>query len=328
MIRLMILLALSIPAAAYGQSPNPSSAQGQVSAAKPSETDAQTEKPSPAQPSLANVPTPSEQEIGSQENQENANDLFNAFWRWIVVNWTVNHTIATATCIYTLFAILQWCALRKTVDETQSLVKTANRQAKAAEDQVANLEKTLIETKKAADAAKYSAEVARFALHSNRPYLLVMNVTPKTGQKYAASKYPVLGIEEPISSAIINVQNVGGSPAEIIEIVATSWKYECLQDTSEPAWDDKLTLDTPRDITQPVLGVGQTIEPQIRIFVNWTDENIDLVKDGTKRVALYGIIRYRSGPKESYYTRFFYWFSPLIRPELQRASSVELNERT
>lgn len=177
-------------------------------------------------------------------------------------------------------------------------------------------------TYQAAKAAKASATAASLALHSNRPYLLVMNVSAKTGQKQ-----PVLGVEEPISSAVIDICNVGSSPADIIEITATPWKYECFPNASEPTWKT-LILDTPRDIARSVLGVGQAIKPPIRIVVNWTKDDIELVDSGMKRVALYGIIRYRSAPKELYYTRFFYWFSPLIRPELQKAYSDELNERT
>jgi hypothetical protein len=166
-------------------------------------------------------------------------------------------------------------------------------------------------------AIKDSAEYARLALHVNRPYLIVKSIRPNLARF----------IEQPISSAEVILQNAGSSPAELLEIIATSWKFDCMADASEPKWDG-LTLDAPRPIDTPIVGVDESTQP-IAINIRWVNKNdIELVNVGAKRVGLYGIIRYRGGPKEPYYTRFFWWFSPMIRDgELQRAWNPDLNER-
>jgi len=168
-------------------------------------------------------------------------------------------------------------------------------------------------------ASQSATEVARLALHTDRPYLLVTSVTAE------AFKHVLLGRQEPISRAKVTFQNVGTSPAELIEIVATSWKFGCFPDSDEPKWD-KL-LGAPLSIEKPVVGVRETVDP-LPIQVHWTKDDIELVEGGLKRVALYGYVRYRSGSKEDYCTRFFWWFSPLENPPLRKAYDLELNKRT
>jgi len=173
-------------------------------------------------------------------------------------------------------------------------------------------------TREMVKATGLAAEAARLALHVNRPYLMVVGMTP------LALMSEVLHVQEPISRLTINLHNVGSSPAELTEILAGSWKFDCVADMTEPRWER--LIHAPQDIARSVLAVGGELDP-IRITIHWTEEHMASVNCGAKRVAIYGVVRYRSGPKESYYTRFFYWFSPLTRPELQKAASEELNER-
>jgi len=82
--------------------------------------------------------------------------------------------IVYVTIAYVIVAIFQWRALRKTVDETQGLVVNSQRQAKAAENQVNNLEKTLAATEKAATAAEKSTDFAVRSFYTlHRPWVLV-----------------------------------------------------------------------------------------------------------------------------------------------------------
>jgi hypothetical protein len=161
-------------------------------------------------------------------------------------------------------------------------------------------------------ATQNTAAAARDALHSNRPYLLVMSVTP-----FGARKHPIYDVEVPISGASIAVRNVGSSPAEIVAIRAGHWTYDYFL-PEEPKWDT-LIPDNPIDIGEPVLGVGQEMAKPIFIVIPWSEDNIKAVEAGSKRVALYGDISYRSGSKETYYTRFFWWFCPLTQPSLYKA---------
>jgi hypothetical protein len=142
-----------------------------------------------------------------------------------------------------------------------------------------------------------------------------------------AFKHVLLSVQEPISLARITLRNAGNSPAELIEIIATSWKFDCFPFGPDPEWKT-LIHDLPRDISIPVIGINRDIEPALTVRIHWTEDDIELVNTGNKRVGIYGMVRYCGGPKESYYTRFFWWFSPIVQPELQKAGSPELNERT
>ncbi len=168
--------------------------------------------------------------------------------------------------------------------------------------------------------AEATTEVARKALHADRPYLLVTAVTRES------FKHPVLGNQEPISRARITLRNVGSSPAELLEIYATAWKFDCFPQAGDPRWETLIFVPWI-DIAEPVVAVGQDLGP-IPVVVNWTKDDIDLVNAGVKRVAIYGLVKYRSGSKEPYYTRFFWWFSPLTEPSLKKAAAIALNERS
>jgi hypothetical protein len=176
MILIALALLLSVARNASAQSSNPRSSQSQVGQAEPSETNAHQQEAETVRAPDAEVPTASHQGISSQQNQHQADYYLEKAWRWVVSIWTVEYTIAFATVIYAFFAILQWCALKKTVDETQGLVKTANRQAKAAENQVVNLEKALLSTEKAAAAAEKNADISERGLAlAERPHLIVQS---------------------------------------------------------------------------------------------------------------------------------------------------------
>lgn len=175
-------------------------------------------------------------------------------------------------------------------------------------------------TLKATRVATLSANAAEAALHSDRPYLLA-NI-----EGIESFKYGLLEERPPITRVDVRFVNAGSSPAELIEVIATSWKFDCWQDASDPTW--KILISGQQiEIVPPVVRIAQSTKP-IHIQINWTQEDMNLVNSGLKRVAIYGIARYCGGPRKEYHTRFFWWFSPLTSPQLQKAFEPELNERT
>src|ERR1700687_3400478 len=159
------------------ESPNPRSPESQVTQAQSSQNSAQTKEPSPSQVPSAELSSPessaekvkAEEQTGESGGTAKPPTQDTCWAEWVM---------AGATVVYSFFAILQWRALKNTVDETQGLVVTANRQAAAAEAPVNNLEKTIIATEKAADASKQNAElaeesinIAKLALQNERPVL-------------------------------------------------------------------------------------------------------------------------------------------------------------
>jgi hypothetical protein len=158
------------------------------------------------------------------------------------------------TLLYTAIALGLLNATRTSLAETRKTADAAIRSAKAAES---------------------SADAARLALHSDRPYLLVTGITQHQ------FKHPLYDAEEPISSVRLSFCNVGQSPANMIALYATSWKYDCLLSGEEPRWAN-LNSGGDREIKAPIVGVGETTEP-ISISINWTEDDMNRVYGGAKR---------------------------------------------
>ena len=152
--------------------------------------------------------------------------------------------IAGATIVYTIFAILQWTALRKTVEESKELIGIANRQAKAAEEQVRNLEKTLVETRKVAEASAQSAEVARQAL--------LLNVRPVV--EIHGQHLDTHGLE---LRATIGIVNTGSMRAIIREQEFDFW----LRARHEP-----YTTELPAVSGTRIRPLAEQLESQERVF--------------------------------------------------------------
>ncbi len=78
-------------------------------------------------------------------------------------------------------------------------------------------------------------------------------------------------------------------------------------------------------LARPILGAGKpdtlTFEDQPAFDARLFDQISD-----SKRLAVYGLIKYRGGPKRAYTTRFFWWNSPQSLPCTQGISE-ELNAR-
>src|SRR5271156_6768495 len=90
------------------------------------------------------------------------------------------------------------------------------------------------------ECAKTAANAAEAALHSDRPYLLIAGIA------YESFKYGYLPAPPPITKATVTFINAGKSPAEVIEVIATSAKFDFFPDAVEPTWD-ALILDQPRE---------------------------------------------------------------------------------
>jgi hypothetical protein len=93
----------------------------------------------------------------------------------IVINnndWIVE----VATAVLAVVGLLQVILLKYTYKASKQNAEAAAANAAAAQKQAATLDKTLIETGKAADAAKQNAETASSAFYAaNRPWVLVSN---------------------------------------------------------------------------------------------------------------------------------------------------------
>jgi hypothetical protein len=294
-------LLLSAANAESAASPDPANPQSKVSTPQPRETNAQQQKRETARASSANVPTPGHQEIRPQEDQHQTDRYLQTAWRWIVLNWNVSYTIALATSIYAFFAILQWRALKKTVDETQSLVRSANRQAKAAEDQVTNLEKTLAATQIVANAAKSSADAA---LRSDRPILVAEQFLP---QNIDCRQ----GIQnESVTLVTFQIRNCGKGPALTVELVGNIKLINNLP--YPPSFGDCKPIPLRENVVETSKGVNAFVPyAPAKPAMLLPDTDSARVENGLVNLFVYGWIAYRDVHGNRYDSRFSVQYLPV-----------------
>jgi hypothetical protein len=270
------------------ESLNPRSSESQVTQAQPSQNSAQTKEPSPSQVPTAvlSIRESSAEKVKAEQQTSGSGNTakpptHDTFWaEWVM---------AGAAVVYSFFAILQWRALKKTVDESKDLVVTANRQAKAAEAQVTNLEKTLVATEKAAAAAKQSADlagesinIAKLALQNERPLLSaeMQEVNKARTAEYFAS---------------LKFRNRGRGSA-IIQEVRLELKLAMPNESREP------TIDYPKAekqmrIREPALGAGEASSlygfTGSQFDFNYTALDKECGAAQEKQLRFFGIVRYR-----------------------------------
>jgi hypothetical protein len=295
-------LLLSGGSGANAQSPNPRNVQNQVGQAQPNETNTQKQKSEPSITPAANIPAASHQEVSPQKDQHQADGYLKEAGRWIVSIWTVEYTIAAATIVYSFFAILQWFALKKTVDETQGLLVTANRQAiaaqesaEAAKQQTETLTATLIATQQTADAATKSADTGEKArVGAERPHLIVQDFKMEgfkermeEEKKSLAALPEIQKLTMPRTLRVtFTIKNYGKSPAfltqtlirfAMVNQIPIPFNYGPLP---KPARGWILPPSEDR-IGERFLEGGQL-----------TEQNRMLVVEGKKHLVVFGFVRY------------------------------------
>jgi hypothetical protein len=188
-------------------------------------------------------------------------------------------------------------------------------------------------TKDMMAAANAAAVAADAALHLNRPAIVVTGCTPQIGIHLKTGTPDTLVGYRP------HIYNLGSGPAEITGSYSHSRvfdAYEVKEGIPEMSVEEPnvshLIWDFPgdcREFPRTMLGAGETFDNYLAGYtpiVNWIEGDIEKVRAGEKRCAVYGMIVYRSSVKE-YRTRFFYWYNP-ERRAFYRAIRPELNERT
>jgi hypothetical protein len=199
---------------------------------------------------------------------------------------------------------------------------------------IAKFNKQLVAvTNEMTNAAKAAADAADAALHINRPSIVITGIAAQVGI-HQKTRTP-----DTLIGYTPQIYNLGSGPAEIIGAFSHSRvfdAYETRDDipnlaAEEPSvgdliWDGE---SDRREFPRTILGAAESFDNYMAGYtpvVSWIDGDIEKVKDGKKRRAIYGLIRYQSSVKE-YFTRFFYWYDPQRR-SFRRADRPELNQRT
>lgn len=179
-------------------------------------------------------------------------------------------------------------------------------------------------TGEAAEAAKQSAKATEAALHVNRPFLIVAMPEMK-------------GVFEKVEDAmryvpkcvLISVENFGTGPADIIDICAYIVSFDP-PTGDRPDTNVQYRIEDRLPPYVPILGAGKKAEIVRQFFDIGRTSDVLAVLEETKRLGVYGEIRYRGGPPdEIYLTHFFWWYFPGPKgQDFSRAFTKELNSRT
>jgi hypothetical protein len=193
--------------------------------------------------------------------------------------YQTNGVLAIATLILAIVGISQ--------------ARAARHAAKAAGRQAETLGETLIETRKAADAAKLSAEVAKAALHIDRPYLVVEECRfqglPDRGPiKPFDPSVSVSRVLE-VMAGQISVRNVGKGPAIIHEVVARLGRLESLPELRD--FHACEVMAGLRDVIRPDDSLAY-LTPIFQGFILKNQEECDQIMSGKTTITMYGCIRY------------------------------------
>jgi hypothetical protein len=170
-------------------------------------------------------------------------------------------------------------------------------------------------------------EALRAALDVNRPFLIVSDIIPSLRASAPMENKPWQW------AADIIFENGGSGPADVLEFIATASGFDNpfrTIDSKEPE-----TVDYPSEfrhyLHSPLIPAGNKGE-QVRIVISMDPNSVSEMKTNVKRLAVYGVIKYRGGPKTEYWSRFFWWHwmpdSNGERGHFTRASTPGLNERS
>ena len=195
--------------------------------------------------------------------------------------WLIIFTGALA-----VVGILQFCAMTKQARSmrnanvlTRETLGAVQRQAKAAEAQVTNLEKTLVATEKAANAAKKSADVADKALTElERPWIFVQ-ITKMEGWSRA---WPA---NEPLMTITLRwyFRNFGRSPAFVLSGTGRLVLIGVLPDVPEYG-PEELSLGLP---------IPQGLSNHRTAAIALTQQEHQNLLKGEQLLMFYGMAKYR-----------------------------------
>ena len=181
---------------------------------------------------------------------------------------------------------------------TFALVCTSLKQWRIANENLIETRKAADAAKDAADASKASARAADASLHIYRPFLIAdaIVMTPNL---------TVANIPEHFQ---VRFRNRGIGPADILRVQMEGEVFPWNgQDEPFPEYNP---ADGFLEVNYIVAAGKKTNIPSGNT-PRWFDvspEEFNEMRAGTERLGLHGIVVYRGGPEKEYWTRFFWWY--------------------
>lgn len=173
--------------------------------------------------------------------------------------------------------------------------------------------------------SKLQWKATRAALHINRPFLIVAMPEMRVESGMVGSAARMIP-----KCVTIRVKNFGTGPADVIDVTANIESF-----TPPSAKDRDPTVKYPVSDRQrsfvPIVRADEPVEMITLYFDIGTVADMVAICEETKRLGVYGEIRYRGGPPEEIYiTKFFWWYFYGVPKgqDFARALTLELNDRT
>ena len=177
--------------------------------------------------------------------------------------------------------------------------------------------------KASADAAKASADAANASLHVYRPFLSVQILEPNPQIAYSIDWIP--------SSFRINILNDGIGPADILRYHMEAQVFPWDGNEPIPEYERINSLTLVQSVVPPG---SERVIPRTDVPRRFdvTPRDFAEMRAGTMRLGLHGIVIYRGGPAQEYWTRFFWWYlvdsAGARHPDIVRANRPEVNAHT
>lgn len=229
----------------------------------------------------------------SNQNQPNSPKEMTLYELLYLVS---QYLIFIAALIYTVFACLQWRAIRSQAKIAADTFKTIERQADIADEQAAINRIAVEASVTGAIAARESAKVAELALKGDRPYLFVEQIRVAGFDRTNSNIGPP---PPPFPCAAITFKNYGKGPA-IIDTVFSAIKI--VKNQLSPRDYKECTENPKPNIVGP--DDSKVIETWMTSEV--TEQDRRLVLEGKTHLVMYGFVKYHS-LAEHRYIRGFYW---------------------
>jgi hypothetical protein len=224
---------------------------------------------------------------------------------------------AIATILLVVFAYRQ-------IDFVRASAQAASDNAKAAKDAAIATERYVEMTEQMVEATKQSAKAAETALYVNRPFLLVTRV------ECTDAKFINGSLNHKFK---IHLKNFGVGPADIANYIAYADLFDrpvgFVWEIKEP--EMSYVPELGNRLSDSLIGAGEEVSNRIECQSSLDPELYAVLQNGTKTLAINGIITYRGGAPKTYETKFFWWFyvDDAGRPvRFVRALRPDLNSHT
>lgn len=185
-------------------------------------------------------------------------------------------------------------------------------------------------TKDMTRATRDMAKAAEAALHTNRPFLLIVDISPEKDDPPFQPSIPSMDFPAPETEHVltfnITLRNYGNSPADITGYFSEARLFLL---TSGAMQSPEVAYNRVEDgrLNDSSIAPGESRQDCIPATISLTPTEYGRMRVDKERIGIHGIVRYRGAPEQEYWSQFFWWYSA-DDGSCVRAGPKELNDHT